>query len=41
MFLFSVALKENLSMKTVVCGIFMISPLSTPKFEPGSELHTS
>ena len=39
--LFSVALKENLSAKTVVCGLFMIPPLSTPEFEPGSELHTS
>ena len=40
-FLFSVALKENLSTKTVVYGLFVIPPLSTPEFEPGSELRTS
>ena len=38
--LFSVALKENLSTKTVVYGIFVIPPSSTPEFGPGSELRT-
>ena len=40
-FLFSVALKENLSTKTVVYGLFVIPPSSTPEFGPGSELRTS
>ena len=38
--LFSVALKENLSTKTVVYGLFVIPPSSTPEFGPGSELRT-
>ena len=34
------ALKENLSTKTVVYGLFVIPPSSTPEFGPGSELRT-
>ena len=38
-FLFLVALKEKLTMKTVICGLLWILPFTNLHFEPRNELH--